>query len=51
MSDIGKVRIRVPSSINPGEKLVVVTVNNSGSAAALLAGDFGRWGPGGPFAH
>ncbi len=40
-----------PSSINPGEKLVVVTVNNSGSAAALLAGDFGRWGPGGPFAH
>jgi hypothetical protein len=40
-----------PSSINPGEKVVVVTVNNGGTAAALLAGDFGRWGPGGPFAH
>ena len=40
-----------PSSINPGEKVVVVTVNNSGTATALLAGSFGRWGPGGPFAH
>ena len=38
-------------SIAQGDKLVVVTLNNSGTAAAVWAGNFGAWGPGGPFAH
>lgn len=40
-----------PPSIAPGDKLVVVTLNNSGTATAVWAGDFGGWGPGGAFAH
>jgi hypothetical protein len=40
-----------PPSIAQGDKLVVVTVNGSGTAAAVWTGNFGGGGPGGPFAH
>ena len=38
-------------SIAQGDKLVVVTVNGGGTAAAVWAGTPGAWGPGGPFSH
>jgi hypothetical protein len=40
-----------PASIAQGDKLVVATVNGSGTAAAVWTGNPGGWGPGGPFAH
>ena len=38
-----------PPSIAQGDKLVVVTVNGGGTAAAVWTGNPGGWGPGGPF--
>ncbi len=40
-----------PPSIAQGDKLVVLTINNSGTAAAVWAGSFGGWGPGGAVDH
>ncbi|HLH21808.1 MAG TPA: hypothetical protein VK066_04760 [Chloroflexota bacterium] len=35
-----------PQAVAPGDKLVVVTLNNSSTATAVWAGNFGNWGPG-----
>ncbi len=40
-----------PPGLAPGDKLVVVTLNNSATATAVWAGPFGAWAPGGPWAH
>jgi hypothetical protein len=40
-----------PSSIAQGDKVVVMTVNGSGTAAAVWTGNHGGWAPGAPFAH
>jgi hypothetical protein len=40
-----------PPTIAQGDKLVVLTINGSDTAAAVWTGSFGGWGPGGPFAH
>jgi len=36
-----------PPGIASGDRLVVVTINNSGTATAVMAGSFDGWGPGG----
>ena len=33
------------------DKVVVVTLNNSGTATAVWAGTFDGWGPSGAFGH
>jgi hypothetical protein len=38
-------------SINPGDRLVVVTLNGSGTATAVWSANPEQWGPHGPFAH
>jgi hypothetical protein len=43
--------LATPPSIGQGDKVVVVTLNNSGTATAVWAGNFGGWGPGGLFGH
>jgi hypothetical protein len=40
-----------PPSVAPGDKLVVVTLNNSGTATAVWAGNFDGWGPGAALGH
>jgi hypothetical protein len=40
-----------PPMVAQGDKLVVVTINNSGTAAAVWAGNLDRWGPGGAGGH
>jgi len=39
------------ASIAQGDRVVVMTLNNSGTAAAVWAGDFSGWGPRGAFGH
>jgi hypothetical protein len=40
-----------PPGIAQGDKVVVVTLNNSGTATAVWAGNFDGWGPGRAFGH
>ncbi len=40
-----------PATITQGEKVVVMTINNSGTATCVWAGNFGDWRQGGAFNH
>jgi hypothetical protein len=40
-----------PPTIAPGDKVVVATINASGTATAVWAGPFGGWGPGAMSRH